>query len=218
MSMRTDSGGSGRSELRMMRAVVVALLWALLAGDCWSAEAASPWQGQVVAGDTKQPLEGVVVLAWWTRSVRSLGGFSEEYRDSQEVLTDKDGRFTIESRWFFSLNPLVFFSGPFVAMFKPGYGDYEWPGYKGSETWPKEKRDALATAAQLFQLEGIVVEMPVLVSVDQRKEYLKRLTVPTVSVPLDRRPLLQRAIDQERKALGYGSRLRLDGGLHEAAR
>jgi len=83
MSMPTDSGGSGRSELRMMRAIVLALLWALLAGDCWSAEAASPWQGQVVAGDTKQPLEGVVVLAWWTRSVRSLGGFSEEYRDSR---------------------------------------------------------------------------------------------------------------------------------------
>ena len=218
MSMPTDSGGSGRSELRMMRAVTVALLCATFVGASSFGEAAGPWQGQVMAGDTKQPLEGVVVLAWWTRSVRSLGGFSEEYRDSQEVLTDKDGRFTIESRWFLSLNPLVFFSGPFVAMFKSGYGDYEWPGYKGSETWPKEKRDALATAAQLFQLEGIVVEMPVLVSVDQRKEYLKRLVVPNVIVPLDRRPLLQRAIDQERKALGYGSRLRLDGGLHEAAR
>ena len=218
MSMRTDSGGSGRSELRMMRAIVLALLWALLAGDCWSAEAAGPWQGQVVAGDTKQPLEGVVVLAWWTRSVRSLGGFSEEYRDSQEVLTDKDGRFTIESRWFFSLNPLVFFSGPFVAMFKPGYGDYEWPGYKGSETWPKEKRDSLATAAQLFQLEGVVVEMGVLASVDQRKEYLKRLVVPNVIVPLDRRPLLQRAIEQERRALGYSSRLQTDRGPHESAR
>ena len=218
MSMPTDSGGSGRSELRMMRAVVVALLWAMLAGDCCSAEAAGPWQGQVVASDTKQPLEGVVVLAWWTRSVRSLGGFSEEYRDSQEVLTDKDGRFTIESRWFFSLNPLVFFSGPFVAMFKPGYGDYEWPGYKGSETWPKEKRDSLATAAQLFQLEGVVVEMGVLASVDQRKEYLKRLVVPNVIVPLDRRPLLQRAIEQERRALGYSSRLQTDRGPHESAR
>ena len=218
MSMRTDSGGSGRSELRMMRAIVVALLWAQLAGDFWSAEAAGPWQGQVVAGDTKQPLEGVVVLAWWTRSVRSLGGFSEEYRDSQEVLTDKDGRFTIESRWFFSLNPLVFFSGPFVAMFKPGYGDYEWPGYKGSETWPKEKRDSLATAAQLFQLEGVVVEMAVLAGVDQRKEYLKRLVVPNVIVPLDRRPLLQRAIEQERRALGYSSRLQTDRGPHESAR
>ena len=172
----------------------------------------------MVAGDTKQPLEGVVVLAWWTRSVRSLGGFSEEYRDSQEVLTDKDGRFTIESRWFFSLNPLVFFSGPFVAMFKPGYGDYEWPGYKGSETWPKEKRDSLATAAQLFQLEGVVVEMGVLASVDQRKEYLKRLVVPNVIVPLDRRPLLQRAIEQERRALGYSSRLQTDRGPHESAR
>jgi len=159
-----------------------------------------------------------VVLAWWTRSVRSLGGFSEEYRDSQEVLTDKDGRFTIESRWFFSLNPLVFFSGPFVAMFKPGYGDYEWPGYKGSETWPKEKRDSLATAAQLFQLEGVVVEMGVLASVDQRKEYLKRLVVPNVIVPLDRRPLLQRAIEQERRALGYSSRLQTDRGPHESAR
>jgi len=207
MSMPTDSGGSGRSELRMMCAVVVALLWAMPAGDFCSAEAAGPWQGQVVASDTKQPLEGVVVLAWWTRSVRSLGGFSEEYRDSQEVLTDKDGRFTIESRWFFSLNPLVFFSGPFVAMFKSGYGTYEWPGYKGSETWPKEKRDALATAAQLFQLEGIVVEMPMVVSTARRAEYLKRIEGGVSGVPLDKRPLMQEALMEERKALGYPPRI-----------
>jgi len=218
MSMPMDSGASGPSELRTARAIVAGLLWAALAVAPSSTDAAGPWQAQVVAGDTKQPLEGVVVLAWWTRSVRSLGGPSEEYRDSQEVLTDKDGRFTIESRWFFSLNPLVFFRGPFVAMFKAGYGDYEWPGYKGSETWPKEKRDALATEAQLFQLDGIVVEMPVLVSLDQRKEYLRRLGIPMVIVPLDKRPLLQRAIEQERRALGYGGRLQPDGGRHESAR
>ena len=206
MSMPTDSGASGRSELGMTRTIVIALLWAMLAGDCCSAEAAGPWQGQVVASDTKQPLEGVVVLAWWTRSVRSLGGFSEEYRDSQEVLTDKDGRFTIESRWFFSLNPLVFFSGPFVAMFKSGYGTYEWPGYKGSETWPKE-RDALATAAQLFQLEGIVVEMPMVVSTARRAEYLKRIEGGVSGVPLDKRPLMQEALMEERKALGYPPRI-----------
>src|SRR5215470_1127831 len=138
-----------------------------------SAEAAGPWQARVVSAETKQPLEGVVVLAWWTRHVRSFGGPSEEYRDSQEVLTDKDGRFAIDSRWFFSLNPLVFFRGPFVAMFKPGYGDYEWPGYKGSENWPKEKRDALGTEAQLLQLEGIVLEMSRLSTAEQRRDYLK---------------------------------------------
>jgi len=138
--------------------------------------------------------------------VRSFGGFSEDYRDSQEVLTDRDGRFTIESRWFFSLNPLVFFRGPFVAMLKPGYGDYEWPGYKGSETWPKEKREALRTEAQLLQLDGIVLEIPALVDADQRKEYLKHLEVRVLTVPHDRRPLLQKAIQAERRTLGYGGR------------
>jgi hypothetical protein len=172
-----------------------------------SAEAAGPWQAQVVSAETKQPLEDVVVLAWWTRHVRSFGGPSEEYRDSQEVLTDKDGCFTVESRWFFSLNPLVFYRGPFFAMFKGGHGRFGWPGYQGSEQWPKEKRDALRTAAQLLELEGIVLEMPRLESIEQRREYLGRLEGSYLVVPIEQRPLLQNAIVEERRALGYRSRL-----------
>src|SRR5262249_47944050 len=99
-----------------------------------------------------------------------------------------------------------FFCGPFVSMFKPGYGDYEWPGYKESENWPKEKREALRTEAQLLQLDGIVLEMPTLSTAEQRKEYLKRLEVAVVTVPLEKRALLQKAFEDERRALGYGSR------------
>src|SRR5215510_12236828 len=187
--------------VRVLGRLVSLISLVLLLGAQPMAEAAGPWQAQVVSGDTKQPLEGVVVLAFWTRHVRSLGGPSEEYRDSQEVLTNKDGRFTIESRWFFSLNPLVFFRGPFVAMFKSGYGDYEWPGYQGSETWPKEKREALRTEAQLLQLEGIVLEMPRLAAIGAREEYLKRLSGRISDVPLDRRPQMQEAIVEERRAL-----------------
>ncbi len=155
---------------RASLAVLLSLSALLLSLDSLRrAEAAGPWQAQVVSVETKQPLEGVVVLAWWTRHVRSFGGPSEEYRDSQEVLTDKDGRFSIDSRWFFSLNPLVFFRGPFFAMFKSGYGDFGWPGYAGSETWPKEKREALRTAAGLLQLGGIVLEMPMLLNAAQRR-------------------------------------------------
>jgi hypothetical protein len=188
----------------MRRAALIGLLVVL--GLAARADAAGPWQAQVVDAETKQPLEGIVVLAWWTRHVRSFGGYSEDYRDSQEVLTDKDGRFRIESRGFFSLNPLVFFRGPFVATFKPSYGDYSWPGYKGSESWLKEERDALSTAAKLLQLEGIVLEMRALSSADERREYLKRIEVRVVGVPLDRRPLMHKAIMDERRALGYGSR------------
>jgi len=207
MSTPTDSGACGRSDFPMTRCLVVVLAFAMRLGMPPSAEAAGPWQAQVVSTDSKQPLEGVVVLAWWTRHVRSLGGPSEEYRDSQEVLTDKDGRFTVESRWFFSLNPLVFFRGPFVAMFKSGYGDYGWPGYAGSETWTKEKRKALQTEAQLLQLDGIVLEMPVLPNTEQRAKYLEHLSGRISGVPHDRRPRMQEAIMEERKALERRGRI-----------
>jgi hypothetical protein len=197
--------------MMMRRAALVALVstisLVLPLGLPPQADAAGPWQAQVVSAETKQPVEGVVVLAWWTRHVRSFGGPSEEYRDSQEVLTDKDGRFTIASRWFFSPNPLVFFRGPFFSMFKAGYGRFGWPGYQEAEQWPKEKRDALRTAAQLLQLEGIVLEMPRLESIEQRKEYLGRQEGDYLAVPIEQRPLLQNAIGEERRALGYRSRL-----------
>jgi hypothetical protein len=204
----TDSGASDRSEISLMRSVLIALMFLIsLPMPRWT-EAAGPWQAQVVSADSKQPLEGVVVLAWWTRNVRSFGGPSEDYRDAQEVLTDNDGRFTIESRWFFSLNPLVFFRGPFIAMFRSGYGDYGWPGYAGSETWPEEKRKALQTEAQLLQLEGIVLEVPALPNTEQRVKYLEDLSGRISGVPHDRRPLMQEAIMEERKALESRGRIR----------
>src|SRR2546430_6439206 len=194
----------------MRKSALLALLsMVCLLASASRSESAGPWQAQVVSAETKQPLEGVVVLAWWTRHVRSFGGASEEYRDSQEVLTDKDGCFTIESRWFFSPNPLVFFRGPFFMMFKVGYGRFAWPGYQGSGQWPKEKRDALRTAAQLLQLEGIVLQMPALESLEQRREYLDKLEGGYLVVPIERRSLLQNVIVEERRALGYRSRLKI---------
>src|SRR5882724_6437747 len=191
-----------RYAARVALVALMSLVFQL--GALPSAEAAGPWQAQVVSAETKQPLEGVVVLAWWTRHARSFGGPSEEYRDSQEVLTDKDGRFTIASRWFFSLNPLVFFRGPFFAFFKSGYGQDRWPGY---EELGQERRKALAMYANLLQLDGIVLEMPRLHDMEQRRKHLQRLEIQGLGVPLEKRPLLQNAVVEERKALGYRSRI-----------
>src|SRR5437870_8949415 len=130
----------------MRNSALVALLsMVCLMASVSRVESAGPWHAQVVGAETKQPLEGVVVLAWWTKHVRSFGGPSEEYRDSQEALTDKNGRFTIAARWFFSLNPLVFFRGPSFAFFKSGYGEDRWPGHEESKRRPKEKQRALGT-------------------------------------------------------------------------
>lgn len=170
-------------------------------------EAAGPWQAQVVDADTKAPLEGVVVLAWWTRHVRSFGGPSSEYRDSQELVTDRDGRFTIAPRSLFSLNPLVFFRGPFFAFFKPGYGQDRWRGYEEAAKWTDEKRKALGKYANLLRLDSIVLELPRLYEMEQRREHLKRIEIDVLTVPIEKRPLFQDAIVDERRALGYRSDL-----------
>jgi hypothetical protein len=191
-------------------AIVIRTLVMTASTLCLSVEmtcAAGPWQAQVVNAETKEPLEGVVVLAWWTRHVRSLGGPSEEYRDSQEVLTDKEGRFRIAERWFFSLNPLVFFRGPYFALFKPGYGQDRWPEYEKSQTWSPKRRKELGMYWNLLELDGIVLEMPRLQELDQRREQLKKIGSDALVVPLEKRPLLQKAVMDERRTLGLQSRI-----------
>lgn len=182
-----------RPVVRNVRLITWALVVASLVGLrlVEPTEAAGPWTAQVVSAETQQPLEGVVVLAWWTRHVRSFGGPSAEYRDSQEVLTDRDGRFTIAPRFFFSLNPLVFFRGPFFVIFKSGYGGLQW---MSSKNWPKENQ------------RGRVLQMPRLEDIHQRRDYVDYLADHIFEVPRDKRPLLDHAIVEEQKALGSRSR------------
>ncbi len=79
-----------------LRAFVVTLLIASVCFPVMS-ESAGPWKGQVVDKETGKPLEGVVVLARWERRYTSFVGEmgGNEYYDSEEVVTDAEGRFVI---------------------------------------------------------------------------------------------------------------------------
>ena len=178
----------------------------LVIGAGASARAAGPWRAQIVDAETKQPLEGIIVVAVWWKLTGGPGGWSSQYYDSEEVLTDKDGRFTIASRTFFSLNPMVTFRGPIFTIFKPGYGEDVWPGwYTEATQWSPEKRKKLGQPWEFFQLEGLVLEMPRLRTIEERKKYLDRIGIDIPSMPFERKkmPLFERAIAEEREAL-YG--------------
>lgn len=178
----------------------ISSLW-LVAASLSPATAAGPWKAQIVDAETKEPLEGVVVVAVWWKATRTLGGPSEEYHDSVEVVSDRDGRFTIPARSFFSINPLVFFRGPHFLIFKPGYGRTVWPGYEGL---PAERRKELGTYAKLLELDGIILGMPRLRTLEERREFVRRVTVGFATVPHEKTPLLDKAIEAERRAVGYG--------------
>jgi hypothetical protein len=167
----------------------------------WPTSAAGPSQAQLVDADTKEPLEGAVVVAVWWKATRTLGGPSEEYHDSVELLTDPQGRFRVEARTFHSLNPLVFFRGPDFLIFKPGYGRAVWPGY---ETLPTAERRRVNQYAALLQRPKIVLEAPRLRTVDGRREYLKDVKSGFSAVPPASTPLLHQALEAERQAVGGG--------------
>lgn len=86
--------------------------------------------GTVVDAETGKPLEGAVVLAEWTKT-KGLGlTYTESYK-VVEVVTDKEGKFTIPG----VMSPLV--DPPSVTIYKKGYvawnNNYIFPGYQKRE-------------------------------------------------------------------------------------
>ncbi len=74
--------------------------------------------------ETKHALEGVVVVAVWTKQgpIGGPGGAPALFYEAQEVLTDANGEFSLPGlRGFFPLSRIY---GPRIIIFKPGYGSY----------------------------------------------------------------------------------------------
>jgi hypothetical protein len=91
-----------------------------------------PYEGRIIDADTRQPIEGVVVLGVWYKIASvGAGGAFREYYDAQETVTDKNGEFSIKGldlKILSSVEPMNF------LIFKTGY-KYEngpWKSLKES--------------------------------------------------------------------------------------
>jgi|SRR3990172_743478 len=54
------------------------------------------FKGRVIDADTKQPIEGAVVVASWSGDRGTPTGGTSRLEDVKEVLTDKNGEWTIK--------------------------------------------------------------------------------------------------------------------------
>ena len=172
------------------------------AGPLGFAEAAGPWKGQIVDAETSRPLEGVVVLAVWTKYTSSLGGAAApRYDASEEVVTGADGRFVIQAQSPFTLNPFSKISGPEFTMFKPGYGQWR---FQGSKDWPRDAYDRKAKGKEAwrqFTNEGAVIEVPTLRTREERMRFLHVVDWSPL-VPWEKTKLIREAVNMERAYLG----------------
>lgn len=158
--------------------------------------AAGPYKGKVIDTETKEPLEGAVVLAVWNKEYPSVGGRVAYFLDSEEVLTDSNGRFVVGKYPPVTLS-LAFVTGPRIIIYHPGYASYGiYPDYRVS---PKVQAVSTDTVLRMMEKEELTFELPRLTR--EERLYLVR-SVDDPDVPGEKKRNLLRLRNIERKALG----------------
>lgn len=76
------------------------------------------YHGKVIDADTREPIEGAVVLGEWDKAYPTPGGQIHSYYDARETVTDKNGEFTIKGM---GLRVMTFLEKMSVIIFKAGY-------------------------------------------------------------------------------------------------
>lgn len=118
------------------------------------------FRGRVIDYDTKQPIEGAVVVASWLEARPTISGESTRLKDVKETLTDRNGEWSItgEEGQPHTEQPYYdFFTGtyhtrpPSFIIFKPGY--CSWPqGFYIESCQGKIKSNGDFTVTKTFEL------------------------------------------------------------------
>lgn len=164
-----------------------------------SAMAGGSWKGKVVDIETKQPLEGAVILAVWERVYRTPYGANSYFYEAKEVVTDKAGEFVIHSYTPINLLPIVsYMQGPEFIVFKPGYGSLRMAIGKYLTGETKESKE-MELSGKKYRLSPGTIGLPRLKTKEER---LINIPGGPTDIGSDKLPLLYDAINRERKNLG----------------
>lgn len=149
-----------------------------------------PYKGKVMDAETQKPIEGAVVVAYWTREVFLLIRTSTFFVDAKETLTDKNGEFELPGISKKTIGDSRFgLQQPRILIFKPQYVLYPGRHVKPEGNWSSHFKPYS------------VVELPPLTT---EKDCLDNLTLSSLStlVPREKVPLWKEAWNRERSGLG----------------
>ena len=178
--------------LRQMRAVLICFALLSLTSCAYPIRYDGPYSGRVIDADTREPIEGVVVLGTWSIFHNNLAGGSHTFYDARETVTDKKGEFSIPGmglRVSSNLDPMD------VLIFKSGYS------YIGSTSW-----DALKISSyyrEMIKWEGDRVILPLKkVTFEERK----KMGLPSrPNAPINKMRMLTDEINKARLTCGLDS-------------
>ena len=128
------------------------------------------YHGKVIDADTREPIEGAVVVAYWVEKMATPAGATSRLKEVKEELTDKNGEWSIvgeeqeknpdyEKSW---RTKTYFTYHPIFIIFKPGYCSFP-KGFSIEACKGKMKPRGAADIAG-----GKDVELPKIVNLEDR--------------------------------------------------
>jgi hypothetical protein len=129
------------------------------------------FHGKVIDYETREPIEGAVVVAYWDEGRATLAGQSTRLKEVKETLTDKNGEWSIigpkgrphDPNPIFSLITGIHYTQqPLFVVFKPGYEPFKTGSFVCTFL-------AYAYVNKKRGLEGIILEIR-----EKEKDYEKK--------------------------------------------
>jgi hypothetical protein len=153
------------------------------------------YHGKVIDAETKEPIEGAVVVVTWSTERATATGPSGSLKDVKETLTDKNGEWSIRGprgmkggnimAIFTFLTGLSYTRPPEIIIFKPGY--CSWPGGFSIESCRKKMQTSGVK-------KGESIELPKL-EVRDRETLLRN--IPYTFADSDKMPIFKKLLDQD---------------------
>ncbi|QWV94490.1 hypothetical protein KP004_04705 [Geomonas oryzisoli] len=196
----------------MLRIVLAAfslmLLTATASQAVWPVYHEPAFDGQVLDIETKQPVEGAVVVAIYNkRSMGAGAGQSATVINIKEALTDKEGKFHIPSYTTILAQPFTRQDRTSFLIYKPGYACVQLSlknHFTGKTTAERELSpwyDPVLSGKYKIRLRGAgIVELPRLATKDEKLRNLPAL--PDQLENLGKQKILTTLINEEKKELG----------------
>jgi hypothetical protein len=208
----------GRIDL--MRSIIMIMLLSGLLFNFATSSASASWlvyhkpefKGRLIDAETKQPIEGVVVVAMYRSHplISGPAGGSSSIIHVKEALTDAHGEFHIPA-YTTLIQPNSYEDRTDFIIYKPGYASYPrrlqqhgiYPlEYCGPEIlFSKEigAKGETRNRGQVIPMTYGVAELPKLKT---REERLRAVPPPPSGFYAEHLPLLYKAMNEEQKRFG----------------
>lgn len=177
--------------MRLRRMMIIALsVLSLQTGCMYAVRYDGTYNGRVIDVDSREPIEGVVVLGTWSVLHPNPGGGYHTYYDAREAVTDRSGEFSIKGqgpRIMSNLEPMS------VMIFKAGYqyiGPLGWNSikiaYSDEIKWEGDM--------PIFPLKKLTME-------ERNRQFVP---APAYGAPKEKIKLMVNEINKDRVAQGLG--------------